>query len=114
MFRNAFGWYMQRITGGLLLILLTAHFWVEHFMTAPARRGDLTYQVILARISSPVWQAIDISFLVIALYHGLCGLRNIIIDYGRLGQRSVKVLNVALVLTGALWAWWGISAFSHL
>jgi len=114
MSRNAIKWYVQRITGGLLLFLLAAHFWVEHFMTAPARRGDLTYQVIVARVSNPLWQAIDISFLVIALYHGLNGLRDIILDYDFLGRRAVKVLTVALVFVGLLWAWWGITAFRHL
>jgi len=114
MYRNAAKWYLQRITGGLLLFLLAAHFWVEHFMTAPARRGDLTYQVIVARVSNPLWQAIDISFLVVALYHGLNGFRDIILDYDILGRRAVKVLTAALVLVGLVWAWWGITAFRHL
>lgn len=114
MYRNAVKWYMQSVTGGLLLILLSAHFWVEHFMTAPARRGDLTYQLIVARVSNPLWQAIDISFLVIALYHGLNGLRDIILDYDIVGRRGARVLTVALVAVGLLWAWWGIGAFLHL
>jgi len=114
MYRNAVKWYVQRITGGLLLFLLAAHFWVEHFMTAPARRGDLSYQVIAARVSNPLWQAIDISFLVVALYHGLNGFREIILDYDILGRRGVKVLTAALVLVGLVWAWWGITAFRHL
>lgn len=114
MFRNAWEWTLQRVTGGLLLLLLAAHFWVEHFMSAPLLHGDLTYQVIVARISNPAWQAIDIAFMLVALYHGLSGLRNIILDYGRLGKRSVTVLTLALVVVGAVWAWWGIMAFSRL
>lgn len=114
MSRNAVEWYLQRITGGLLLVLLAAHFWVEHFMSAPLRRGDLTFEVIASRISNPAWQVIDISFLIVALFHGLNGLRNIILDYGRLGRRAVGAMNVALVLIGMIWAWWGISAFRRL
>jgi succinate dehydrogenase cytochrome b556 subunit len=114
MFRSAWEWYLQRVTGGLLLVLLVAHFWVEHFMSAPLRHGHLTYQVIQARISNPAWQAIDIAFLIIALYHGLNGLRNIILDYGRLEKRGVAVLTMVLVVVGAVWAWWGIRAFSRL
>lgn len=114
MSRNALEWYSQRITGGLLLVLLAAHFWVEHFMTAPLRRGDLTFEVIARRISNPAWQAIDIAFLIVALFHGLNGLRNIILDYGRLGKRAAGIMNVALVLIGVVWAWWGIAAFSRL
>lgn len=111
---NAFEWYFQRVTGGLLLILLAAHFWVEHFMTAPLLRGNLTFEVISARVSNPAWQGIDIAFLIVALLHGLNGLRNIVLDYGRLGKTAVAAMNVALILLGVVWVWWGITAFSRL
>lgn len=114
MSRNAIDWYVQRVTGAMLLILLAAHFWVEHFMSAPVRRGDLTYAVIVSRLSNPVWRAIDISFLLIALYHGLNGLRGIILDYGPLSRRAAALTNGALIIVGIAWAWWGIAAFSRL
>src|SRR5713226_7725746 len=105
MCRSVIGWYLQRITGALLIVLLVAHFWVEHFMSANLRRGDLTYEAILGRISNPVWQVIDISFLLIALYHGLNGLRNIVLDYSRIGVRAARVITVVLVTAGAVWAY---------
>ena len=114
MYRNVIGWYLQRITGALLIVLLAAHFWVEHFMTAELRRGDLTYEVTLGRISNPVWQFIDIAFLLVALYHGLNGLRGIILDYSRIGRRAAQVVSMALVAAGFVWAWWGIEAFNNL
>jgi succinate dehydrogenase / fumarate reductase membrane anchor subunit len=111
---NALEWYVQRVTGGLLLVLLAAHFWVEHFMTAPVRRGDLTFQVIASRVTNPTWQAIDIAFLLVALLHGLNGVRNILLDWGRLGRRTTGVLTVGLVVVGVLWACIGIAAFRRL
>lgn len=114
MYRNVIGWYLQRITGALLVVLLAAHFWVEHFMSAELRRGDLSYEAILSRIANPVWQFIDIAFLLVALYHGLNGLRNIILDYSRIGQRAAQVLSVAMISAGLVWAWWGIEAFRNL
>ena len=114
MSRNVIGWYMQRITGAALLLLLVAHFWVEHFMSAELRRGELTYEVILSRISNPIWQTIDIAFLVIALYHGLNGVRNIVLDYSRVGPLAARVFTALLVAIGALWAYWGIDAFRNL
>lgn len=111
---SALEWYFQRVTGGLLLVLLAAHFWVEHFMAAPLLRGNLTFEVVASRISNPAWRAIDIGFLVVALAHGLDGLRNIILDYGRLGPRWRSTMNAALVAIGVMWAWWGIQAFSRL
>ena len=112
--RNALNWYMQRITGALLVILLAAHFWVEHFMTAELQRGNLTYATVHARLSNPVWQAIDISFLLVALYHGLNGLRNIVLDYSRFNARAVRLITAALAVFGIVWAYWGVTAFRNL
>lgn len=114
MARNAIDWYLQRITGAMLLILLAAHFWVEHFMSAPVRRGDLTYAVVVSRLSNPAWRAIDIAFLLVALYHGLSGLRGIVLDYGPMSRRTLAFTNIVLVAVGVAWAWWGINAFSRL
>lgn len=114
MARNALDWYLQRITGGLLLVLLAAHFWVEHFMSAPVRHGQLTYEVVVARLSNPAWRIVDIAFLLVALYHGLNGVRNIVLDYGPPGRRAVAAMNLTLIVVGVAWAWWGIAAFRHL
>src|SRR5688572_30126635 len=110
MYRNVISWYLQRITGALLIVLLAAHFWVEHFMTAELRRGDLSYEAILGRIANPVWQFIDIAFLLVALFHGLSGLRNIVLDYSRVGRRAAQGVTGVLAITGLVWAWWGITA----
>jgi succinate dehydrogenase / fumarate reductase membrane anchor subunit len=107
-------WYLQRITGALLVILLIMHFWVEHFVSENLRRGDLTYDAIRARISNPVWQAIDIAFLLIALVHGLSGARNIVLDYSRIGRRGARIATIALCVAGVVWAWWGVAAFRNL
>jgi len=113
-YRNVLWWYVQRVTGALLVVLLVAHFWVEHFMSKTLLRGDLTYEAILGRIANPVWQAIDIGFLLVALLHGLNGLRNIVLDYSRVGPRAAQLVTVALVVVGVIWSWWGIQAFSRL
>ena len=112
--RSVIEWYLQRITGALLLVLLAAHFWVEHFMSAPLQRGELTYELILERIRNPLWQFIDISFLLVALYHGLNGLRNILLDYSRIGRTAQRVSTVILLFAGVVWAYWGIEAFRNL
>ena len=112
--RNALHWYLQRITGALLVVLLAAHFWVEHFMTADLQHGKLTYEAIHARVANPLWQTIDISFLLVALYHGLNGLRNIVLDYSRFRPGAVQAITASLVALGIVWAYWGITAFRNL
>ena len=112
--RSALVWYAQRVTGALLVPLLVAHFWVEHFMSKTLLRGDLSYDVILSRISNPLWQGIDVGFLLVALVHGLIGLRVIMLDYSWVGPKAARAVTTLLVVVGGVWAWWGIQAFSKL
>lgn len=111
---NAINWYLHRVAGGLLLLLLIAHFWVEHFASERLLRGELSYEAIQARIRMPLWQTIDIAFLFVALYHGLNGVRNIVLDYSRIGQRAARLVTWALVAVGVVWFYWGVEAFRNL
>jgi succinate dehydrogenase cytochrome b556 subunit len=102
---------MQRVTGAALLVLLIMHFWVEHF-TAEVRTGGLTFEIVQRRFFENRWfVAIDIAFLLIALYHGLNGLRNIILDFDRVKGPYRSAVTAALVLVGLVVAYWGIDAF---
>jgi succinate dehydrogenase / fumarate reductase cytochrome b subunit/succinate dehydrogenase / fumarate reductase membrane anchor subunit len=108
---RAFNWYMQRITGLALLVLLILHFWVEHF-TASVREGGLTFENVQQRFfNNPWFVTVDVLFLIVALYHGLNGVRNIIFDLGRLTPAVKTGVTLALFFTGLTVAYWGISAF---
>src|SRR5947207_15551728 len=108
---RAINWYLQRVTGAALLLLLILHFWVEHF-TADVRQGGLTFESVQRRFFQNRWfVAIDIAFLLVALYHGLNGLRNIIFDFGRRTAPYRIAVTALLVLVGLIVAYWGIDAF---
>lgn len=107
-------WYLQRISGAALVLLLIAHFWVEHFASETLLRGGLSYEAIRGRIQQPVWQAIDLTFLAVALYHGLSGLRNILLDYSGIGRVASRAITVFLILVGGVWMYWGVEAFRNL
>ena len=72
-------------------MLLAAHFWVEHFMSAEFHRGDLAYRPSTPHLQ-PAVAVHGHAFLLVALYHGLNGLRNIILDYSRIGPRAVQAI----------------------
>jgi succinate dehydrogenase / fumarate reductase membrane anchor subunit len=114
---RAINWYLQRTTGAALLVLLIMHFWVEHFAAEVRTPAGLTFEVIQRRFfQNPWFVAIDISFLFIALYHGLNGIRNICLDY-TWGTRFRTPITIALVMFGIFVAYWGVTAFtgnSHL
>src|SRR5580704_408616 len=102
---RAINWYLQRVTGAALLLLLILHFWVEHF-TTEVREGGLTFEVIQRRFFQNRWfVAIDIAFLLIALYHGLNGARNIIFDFGRVTAGYRMAVTVLLVVVGLIIAY---------
>lgn len=108
---RAINWYLQRITGAALLVLLILHFWVEHF-TAEVRTHGLTFEVIQRRFFANHWfVAVDITFLIVATYHGLNGVRNIILDFGRVTRPYRIGVTIALIAAGITLAVWGIGAF---
>src|SRR6478735_5287891 len=109
---RAINWYLQRITGAALLVLLIMHFWVEHFTAEVRTPTGLTFEVIQRRFfQNPWFVAVDITFLFIALYHGLNGIRNICLDYNW-GIRFRTPITIALVLVGIVVAYWGVTAFT--
>ena len=109
---RAINWYLQRITGAALLVLLIMHFWVEHFTAEVRTPAGLTFEVIQRRFfHNPWFVAVDITFLFIALYHGLNGIRNICLDY-TWGTRFRTPITIAIVLVGIVVAYWGVTAFT--
>jgi succinate dehydrogenase hydrophobic anchor subunit len=101
---RAINWFLQRITGAALLLLLIMHFWVEHFAAEVRTPAGLTFEVIQQRFFHNTWfVAIDITFLFIALYHGL--------NYSW-GTRFRMPITIAIVLVGIVVAYWGVTAFT--
>ena len=108
---RAINWFLQRVTGAALLVLLILHFWVEHF-TAEVRTHGLSFEVIQKRFfANPWFVAVDITFLIVATYHGLNGVRNIICDFGRITKPVRIGVTVVLICLGVMLTVWGIGAF---
>jgi succinate dehydrogenase / fumarate reductase membrane anchor subunit len=89
---GAFAWFFQRISGVFLLIALLAHFWVLHY----SNNGDVTFNLVAQRLSTPLWKTIDLTFLVMAIIHGFYGFLMVIRDY-------VHNHNLRLVLVSLVW-----------
>ena len=73
-------WLFMRISGLLLLVLALGHL-VDHApVRAPAPSGS-TSGSSPTRWQSPFWRTWDWMLLMLALVHGINGLRNITLDY---------------------------------
>jgi len=84
MLRSVLLWLGQRVAAVLLIVLLGIHLWASNFTTD--------------------WVAmfkamIDMSLLALVLFHGLNGVRTVVLDFG-LGQQGRQFLSLTLLIVG--------------
>ena len=84
---GAVAWLFQRVTGVYLAVVLFAHVWLLHYLLDE----ELGFAAIADRVATPLWKTIDISFLVVALFHGLYGLWIVLDDYIHAGWLRILI-----------------------
>lgn len=100
-------WLFQRISGLLLICLLAIHMWMGHFsgladVLAGNREELVLYEVVQQRLAQGFFVLVDFSLLGLVLFHGLNGIRNILLEWEPLNRRRSAV-------TIGLWALGGIT-----
>ena len=91
-------WLFMRISGLVLLFLAVGHVLIMHVFEEGVDRVDFAF--IQLRWASLFWKTWDWLMLVLALLHGVNGLRMIVLDYVRpAGAR--RVINGFFVILGA-------------
>ena len=109
-------WLLQRLTAVGLIVLLPIHIVVNHlFNIAEAEKGILPGLVVFSdvaeRLEAPTYWAIDLLLLTFALYHGLNGVRNVLLDYGLRGAGE-RVVTGALSVVGVVAFVFGVFALA--
>jgi succinate dehydrogenase membrane anchor subunit len=74
-------WLFMRISGLVLLVLAVGHVLIMHVIDEGVDRVNFGF--VAARWGSPFWRTWDWALLVLALIHGINGLRVIVQDYVR-------------------------------
>ncbi|HTG47919.1 MAG TPA: succinate dehydrogenase hydrophobic membrane anchor subunit [Actinomycetota bacterium] len=74
-------WLFMRISGLLLLVLAVGHTLIMHLPAGGVSR--INFGFVAVRWQSPFWRTWDWMLLMLALVHGVNGLRNITLDYVR-------------------------------
>lgn len=103
--RSFWPWFIQRVTGVVLVVLLTIHIGVLHFgnLNKPGvkegTRELIVFSDVAYRLSMALWWVVDVSLLVFVLYHGLNGMRNIALDMG-VKSGGDKAITAALTVVG--------------
>jgi succinate dehydrogenase / fumarate reductase membrane anchor subunit len=90
-------WLFMRISGLVLLILAVGHILIMHVLDEGVDRVDFGF--VAARWGSPFWRTWDWALLVLALIHGINGLRVIVQDYVRWPGARLAV-NMAFYVIG--------------
>jgi succinate dehydrogenase cytochrome b556 subunit len=99
-------WVLQRISGAALLFIVAIHIWSLHY-AHPDKPPD--YGTEVARLKTIGYIVFDISLLVLALYHGLNGVRNIVLDYTR-NQAAIRRWAIGLSAVGVIFSVFGALA----
>lgn len=96
-------WLLQRISAAILVVLLIIHFWIGHY----ANWGvPVTFAGVSLRLQTATFVGIDALLLVLVVFHGFNGVRNIILDYpvGLQHKRSISlfllIIGIATVIFG--------------
>lgn len=108
-------WLLSLGAAALIALLLGMHFALMHY--SPVFYGQSieetrTFAALLERGRQTAFLAIYIFFLAAALYHGLYGLRGILLElplaraYGRWVSGALTVVGLAFFAYGAYVTWW--------
>lgn len=104
--RNVLTWFFQRVTGVALIFLIAVHMWSSHYAHPDVHPE---YSNLVERLRTIGYIALDFSLLVIALFHGLNGVRNIVLDYTS-KSIVVKRWSIGLAVVGIVFSLWGGAA----
>ncbi|MGH9263369.1 MAG: succinate dehydrogenase hydrophobic membrane anchor subunit [Acidimicrobiales bacterium] len=96
---EARSWAFMRLSGLALLFFALVHFAITHIVNDVV---ETDYDFVAERWHNPAWRVFDWMLLVLALSHGLNGLRWIVDDYVRHPGRRRAVKGLLYGLTAAL------------
>ena len=101
-------WLIQRISGAVLLIYLGVHFFITHF----AVEGNIDFKIVTDRFrGTTFWHNWDWMLLALALFHGVNGIRAIILDFG-VKQVTARILFWLMIIICVVFFMYGFTALS--
>jgi succinate dehydrogenase / fumarate reductase membrane anchor subunit len=107
---EAWSWLFMRISGLALVFLALVHFALTHIVTDVADTGS---GFVDERWANPLWRLFDWALLILALFHGLNGLRWIIDDYVRSSRRRAVVKITLYALSLSLFAYGSLTILTY-
>lgn len=88
-------WYLMRLTGLGLFVLVITHYLILHVFHDPAEQD--AQWIATFRWSSTFWRAYDWLMLMLVQFHAFMGMRIVISDYLRGGVRMAALMGLYLL-----------------
>lgn len=92
-------WYLMRLTGLGLFVLVLSHYLIVHFVYDPAIQNA---EWVTIRWSNLAWRTVDWLMLTFVVFHAFMGMRTVIGDYTK---GSVRMALTMLLYGGAILLW---------
>ncbi len=90
-------WYLMRLTGIGLFVLVLSHYLILHVLYDPATQD--AQWIAEMRWSSTFWRAFDWLMLTLVQFHAFVGMRTVVSDYTRGAlRRGLLVVLYALAI----------------
>jgi len=87
-------WFFQRITGIVLVPILLIHLFTMHRI----HEHGLAFDAVVKLFANPYWKMLELTFLVIALYHALVGVNFILQDYIKQPGRRFTIFGAVVIV----------------
>jgi succinate dehydrogenase hydrophobic anchor subunit len=89
-------WLCQRLSGVLLILLVLMHGWFTHFdpvadVESGIQEEAVVFDVVKGRLAKAGFVILDFALLAAVLYHGLNGVRNILLEWKPAARRERPV-----------------------
>ncbi|MCX7919770.1 MAG: succinate dehydrogenase, hydrophobic membrane anchor protein [bacterium] len=108
--RGLWSWFLQRITGLLLVVGMVVHFITLHFES----HEPITFERVTTRLQTHAWQIFDLTLLGLVLYHGLNGLWAVLLDFAP-NEKVKNYLGWFVTLFGIatfIFGFWALMAYT--
>ena len=99
-------WLLQRFSGLLLIVFVALHGWFTHFaqvgnVETGSQAEAVTFEVVSQRLAQGFFVFFDFALLALVLYHGLNGIRGILLEW-RPASRRQREVTVGLWMLGLM------------
>lgn len=89
-------WLIQRISAFLIFFAIIVHIWNVHYADFG---GEITFASVTMRLKNVIIYFTDSSLLLLGLFHGLNGIRTVLLDFISLNKYE-KIISRFLIIIG--------------